>query len=88
MRACATAEKAGVRALAVVSSGFVRQAQAVARSLGVAGVWVAEYPGVIPTDPTDVLEEKVRSVLVPSLVAGLSAGRDHQPTAPPEPDPR
>lgn len=88
MRACATAEKAGVRALAVISSGFVRQAQAVARSLGVAGVWVAEYPGVIPTDPTDVLEEKVRSVLVPSLVAGLSASRDHQPTASPEPDPR
>jgi hypothetical protein len=50
MRACAIAEAAGVRALAVVSSGFVRQAQSLARSLGIAGVWVSEYPGVIPVD--------------------------------------
>lgn len=86
MRACAIAETAGVRALAVVSSGFVRQARAVARSLGIGGVWVSEYPGVIPTDPTDVLEEKVRTVLAPSLLAGLSASPEDQPPPPPEPD--
>jgi hypothetical protein len=86
MRACAIAEAAGVRALAVVSSGFVGQARALARSLGIAGVWVSEYPGVIPIDPSDVLEQKVRAVLVPSLVAGLAARRDHGPPARPEPD--
>ena len=88
MRACAIAEAVGVRALAVISSGFVRQAQVVARSLGIGGVWVSEYPGVIPTDPTDVLEEKTRTVLVPSLLAGLSAAPEHQPATRPEPDPR
>lgn len=88
MRACASAEAAGVRALAVVSTGFVRQARAVARSLGIGGVWVSEYPGVIPTDPPDVLEGKVRTVLVPGLVAGLAAGPEQQPETPPEPDPQ
>ena len=88
MRACAIAEAAGVRSLAVVSSGFVRQARALARSLGIGGVWVSEYPGVVPTDPPDVLEEKVRTVLVPSLVAGLAAIPEDQPETPSEPDAR
>jgi hypothetical protein len=88
MRACAIAEAAGVRALAVVSSGFVRQAQSLARSLGIAGVWVSEYPGVIPVDSTEELGDKVRTVLVPSLLAGLAAERDDEPVSPPEPDPR
>ena len=88
MRACAIAEAAGVRALAVVSSGFVRQARFVARSLGIGAVWVSEYPGVIPTDSTEVLGEKVRTVLAPSLLAGLFAGPEHQSETPPEPDPR
>lgn len=87
MRACAIAEAAGVRAVAVVSSGFVRQARSLARSLGIGGIWVSEYPGVIPIDPTDVLEEKVRTVLVPSLLAGLAALPEHEPPTPPEPDP-
>lgn len=75
LRACAKAEAAGVRALAVVSSGFVGQARALALSLGIGHVCIAEYPGVISTDPPAVLEEKVRTVLVPRLAAGLAAGR-------------
>jgi hypothetical protein len=88
MRACAIAEASGVRALAVVSSGFARQARFVARSLGIGGVWVSEYPGVIPTDPTEVLQEKARTVLAPSLLAGLSAGGERESAMPPEPAPR
>jgi hypothetical protein len=88
MRACAIAEASGVRPLAVVSSGFVRQARFVARSLGIGDVWVSEYPGVIPTDATVVLEEKVRTVVAPSLFAGLSASRELRSQMPSEPDPR
>jgi len=88
MRACATAEAAGVRALAVVAGGFAGQARYIARSLGAGNVWISEYPGVIPTDSAEVLEEKVRSTVVPSLVAGLTAGRGAEAVAEPEGAPR
>jgi hypothetical protein len=83
LRACAVAEGAGVRALAIVSSGFLRQAGFLARSLGIEGVPLAEYPGVIPTDADDVFEEKVRAVVVPSLVRAMAAGIADGPAAAP-----
>ena len=73
MRACAVAESAGVRAVAIVSSGFLRQAGFLARSLGIEGVPIAEYPGVVPTDADDVFEAKVRADVVAGLVSGLAA---------------
>lgn len=73
MRACRKAEEAGIPAFAIASSGFVRQAHAVARPLGIEHVWVAEYPGVIPNDSDEVLRQKVRTHVVPSLVDGFVA---------------
>jgi hypothetical protein len=62
-----------VPAFALVSTAFIRQAHAIARSLGIAGTWLAEYPGVIPNDSAEVLERKVREHLVPSLLEGFTS---------------
>ena len=72
-----------MRALAIVSSGFLGQASALARSLGIQGVAVAEYPGVIPTDPDDVFEAKVRTVVVPRLVSALAGTAQEAPAPAP-----
>ena len=71
MRACLAVEQAGVPALALVSTGFLRQARATARSLGVQHVWLAEYPGVIPNDTDEVFAAKLRDAVVPSLFDGF-----------------
>lgn len=71
MRAIGAVEAAGVPALALVASGFMRQARAIGRSLGVDHVWIAEYPGVIPSDSDEVFEQKMRDAVVPSLFAGF-----------------
>lgn len=76
MRACRTAEETGVPALAVVASGYIRQAHASARALGIDGVWITKYPGVIPTDSRDHLEKKVRDVVVSDLLQGFEAPID------------
>jgi hypothetical protein len=87
MRACKTAEEAGVPAFAIVSTGFLRQAHASARALGIEGAWVAEYPGVIPTDSRDQLEKKVRDVVVSNLLAGFAAPIQEPTAAAVEPAP-
>jgi hypothetical protein len=73
MRACHAVEEAGVPALALISSGFLRQAKSVARSLGIQHSWIAEYPGVIPNDTDEVFAEKVATHIVPSLFEGFAA---------------
>lgn len=72
LRACATAEHAGVPSVAIVSDAFARMAEAVARAIGIEGVPLAVYPGVILTDSDDAFIAKVRERLVPQLVAGLT----------------
>jgi hypothetical protein len=72
IRACEAVEKAGIPALALVSSGFIRQARATARSVGLDHVWIAEYPGVIPNDSDQTFNEKVRAHVVPSLFDGFA----------------
>ena len=71
IRACEAVELAGVPALALVASGFMRQATATARSLGLKHVWLAEYPGVIPIDSDEIFAEKVSTHVVPSLFDGF-----------------
>ncbi|HVW42150.1 MAG TPA: hypothetical protein VHC18_12450 [Amycolatopsis sp.] len=73
MRACRAVEAAGVPALALISSGFIRQARSVARSLGISHTWIAEYPGVIPNDTDEVFSGKVAEHIVPSLFDGFAA---------------
>lgn len=72
MRAASAVETAGVPALVLISSGFIRQARAIGRSLGIEHVWVAEYPGVIPNDSDEVFYEKARTSVVPSVFEGFA----------------
>src|SRR5690348_11289 len=88
MRACRTAEKAGIPAVAVVSTGFLRQAKVTARALGIEGTWIAEYPGIVPVDSLSVLEEKVRTAVVPSILEGLAGPAKSGQVAEAGPEPR
>ncbi|MEK7872684.1 MAG: UGSC family (seleno)protein, partial [Chloroflexota bacterium] len=71
MRASVVAEKAGVRTVSIVASGFVPQARSVARSLGVENLPIAEYPGVIMTDTPAEFQRKV-DALVDQIVEGMA----------------
>ncbi|MBI2910362.1 MAG: hypothetical protein HYX92_22180 [Chloroflexi bacterium] len=87
VRASVAAEKAGVRAVSIVASGFLRQAEAVARALGAQNLAVAEYPGVPMTDSKEELQRKVEEVLVKNVVAGLTTPIA-EAAKPAEPGPR
>jgi hypothetical protein len=73
LRACATAERAGVPSVAVVSDAFAGMAKAIAKAVGAEGVPLAVYPGVIQTEREDVFWQKVREVVVDQLIAGLTS---------------
>lgn len=74
MRAVATAERAGVPAVAIGGAGFEGMGRAVGRSLGVGHVPIVSYPGVILTDPTEVFVAKMREQVAPAVVEALVAG--------------
>jgi hypothetical protein len=74
MRAAAIAEKTGVTAVAIASTGFLIQAHAIGRALGIAHVPVVEYPGTIPMDSEATIRRKAREILTAGVIAGLSDG--------------
>ncbi|GAA4871379.1 hypothetical protein PH190_23095 [Actinomycetospora straminea] len=74
MRAAATAERAGVPAVAIGGAGFEGMGRAVGRSLGVGHVPIVSYPGVILTDTGDVFRAKMREQVAPAVVDALVAG--------------
>ncbi|HEX2172332.1 MAG TPA: hypothetical protein VHL09_07800, partial [Dehalococcoidia bacterium] len=80
VRASAAAERAGVRSVSIVSTGFVQQARAIAQIFGLPDLPLAEYPGVIMTDPAETFRTKVER-LADQVVAGLAA-----PLQPAKPD--
>jgi hypothetical protein len=101
LRACAVAEQQGVESIAIVSTGFLRQADAITRALGIPHLPVAEYPGTIPTDTPEVRLAKSREAVAPTVIDLLlksdgQADRDAEAereapgaaTAEPEPAPR
>ncbi len=57
--------------MALVSSGFMRQATATARAVGLEKLWIAEYPGVIAVDTDETFDAKVKEHVVPSLFDGF-----------------
>lgn len=71
LRACVEIERAGIPTVAITSTEFATMGRFVARMLGVDGIPLAVYPGVIMTDADPVFDEKVRRDVVPQLVAGL-----------------
>ncbi|MBI2910156.1 MAG: hypothetical protein HYX92_21145 [Chloroflexi bacterium] len=66
------AEKGGVRSVSIAATAFLRQAQAIAKSLGAQNLAIAEYPGVIMTDNEEQLRRKVEGVLIDSIIEGLT----------------
>ncbi|MBI2909314.1 MAG: hypothetical protein HYX92_16845 [Chloroflexi bacterium] len=72
VRASAAVERAGVRAVSIVASGFVRQAAAIARAMGVENLPVAEYPGLPMVDSPEDLRRKVEEVIAGSIIKGLT----------------
>jgi hypothetical protein len=72
VRASVTAEKAGFPSVPIASTGFLGQAQAVAQSLGIQSISVAEYPGVIATDNEESVIQKVKEVLINNIIKGIT----------------
>lgn len=75
LRACVAIERAGIPTVAITSTEFVGMARLIARHLGVDGIPLAVYPGVILTDSPAVFERKVAEEVVPALIDGLLDSR-------------
>jgi hypothetical protein len=73
--------------VSVVTSGFVGQAGAVGRALGIQNLPVAEYPGVVAMDSKEELREKVTGTLLGNIIQGLVTPVTAVPR-PKEPQPR
>lgn len=72
LRACATAEQTGVPSIAIVSTGFVHQAKGAAKALGIEGVAIVEYPGLIPMDSDEEFTAKMTDFVLPGVSAGFT----------------
>jgi hypothetical protein len=78
------AEKAGYPTVSIITSGFLKQAQAVGQSLGIQSLPLAEYPGVVAMDSQAELKQKVTDVLINNIIKAFSkpvtpAVRSHEP---------
>ena len=72
LRATKIAEQNGVAAVPVIATGFLKQAGATARAMGIPGIDIVEYPGNIPLDSQDELADKVWNSVLPGVVAALT----------------
>jgi hypothetical protein len=87
LRATKAAEETGVPAACIVATGFLRQAEVTAKALGSPGLRIVEYPGVIPLDSEEQLQEKVRLHVLPGVLEALQseAASSDGPGAEPQP---
>jgi len=76
--------------VSLVSTGFLKQAEVVARGLGLDDLRIAHYPGTPMVDSSEELRRKVESDLLPQIVEGLTTGRTsgRAQDAASEPEPR
>ncbi|HEY7591540.1 MAG TPA: hypothetical protein VH969_00175 [Actinophytocola sp.] len=70
-------ERAGVPAVAIVSTEFEVMAGMIAGALGVADIPLAVYPGVMLTDSPETFESKVDEHVLPALFDGLLVRPGH-----------
>ena len=75
LRASAALERAGYPTVSIVSTGFLRQAEVVARGLGIDNLKIAHYPGTPMVDSSEELRRKVAAELLPQIVEGLTSRR-------------
>jgi len=72
VRASAIAEKAGIPTATIVATGFLGQAKATAKALGMANLGIAEYPGIIMNQSKEELRKNVEEVLVKNIIQVLT----------------
>jgi hypothetical protein len=58
--------------VSIITSGFLKQAQAVGQSLGIQNLPIAEYPGVVAVDNKEDLKQKVVNVLINNIVQAFT----------------
>ena len=90
LRASAAIERAGYPTVSIVSTGFLKQAEVVARGLGIDDLKIAHYPGTPMIDGSEELRRKVADDLLPQIIEGLTSTRASERTqaAAREPAPR
>ena len=88
LRASAALERAGFPTVSIVSTGFLKQAEVVARGLGMRDLKIAHYPGTPMVDSSAELQRKVETCVLPELIDGLTSERKsaidadvHEPAA-------
>jgi len=75
VRPAAEAEKAGIPAVVVTTTGFTAIARAAGKAEGITGLRVAEYPGAVGVHPEALVEKNVESVLFDQIVNELTKPR-------------
>ncbi|MPZ44598.1 MAG: hypothetical protein GEV05_14590 [Betaproteobacteria bacterium] len=75
LRASAAVERAGYPTVSIVSTGFLKQAEVVARGLGMGDLKIAHYPGTPMVDGSEELKRKIEEQLLPKIVEGLTSTR-------------
>ena len=72
MRPAAEAEKLGIPSVVIANTGFAALARIAAKATGVNDLRVAQYPGSLGIDDRDKIEQRIASVLIDDIVAGLT----------------
>jgi hypothetical protein len=70
-RSSILAQKANLPTATIVATAFLGQARAVAKSLGMANLGIAEFPGIIMNQSEEELRRNTETVLVPNILKSL-----------------
>jgi hypothetical protein len=82
VRPAVEAEKLGIPAVVVTTTGFTAIARAAAAAEGLNDVRIAEYPGAVGVHPDELIVRNVEGVLFDRIVQGLMQPRAAQAAAP------
>jgi hypothetical protein len=72
VRPAVEAEKLGIPAVVVTTTGFTAIARAVAKAEGMTGLRIAEYPGAVGVHPEELVVKNVNDVLFSRIVEALT----------------
>ena len=72
MRPAVEAEKVGIPAVVVTTTGFTTIAKAAAKAEGMNALRIAEYPGAVGVHPEELVVENVTNVLFDRIVEALT----------------
>jgi hypothetical protein len=66
----------GIPSVVIATSGFTTLAKLLAKSTGIDGLRIAEYPGPMGIDDAERIAEKMANTVLERIVAGLTQGSD------------